>query len=187
MVHQTAHDLFLVFWQIKLRFLLKYRSPHLREARKNRLQLRQHRSLISRARITLITGVPNANTRITTTGIHNRSLSGQSISPASRDIVGGKDRCTVDARQDKLELGRRRTSAAGDSRIVDVEPDAIGQVWRPRGEEGLRDVGGQVGVDGLVRLRGGGPGHLRASRAAEGDARDALKRRFSGRANSPGE
>lgn len=69
----------------------------------------------------------------------------------------------------------RGTGGARDGRVVDVQPDAVRQVRGSGSEEGLRDVGGELGVDGLICLGGGGPGYLRAGSAAESDAWDALE------------
>lgn len=144
------------------------------QTRQDGLQLVQHNSLLRRTRIPLAARHPNTNTSIAPARAHHRRLSRQPRRPARLHVRCRSRRRSVDARQDELEARGRGARRRAHGRVVDVEPCARGQVRRPRGDERLRDVGGERGVDGLVGLGGGRPGDLGACRAAEGEAGDAF-------------
>lgn len=154
-----------------------------RQARQNRLQLGQNNSLLRGIRIQLGTRHPNTHTRIAPLGIHHIALLGQPRAPARKNIVRRENRRPQDAREHKRKVGRRRARRRRRRGEVDIEPRPAGQVGFARGDERLREVGRQLGVHGLVGLRGRRPGDLGACGAAKGEAGDAFEGGLGGGAD----
>lgn len=152
----------------------------------------QHDRLLRRLRINLVHRLPNTNASKAPGRSHNRTLTRQPRRPARTHIPRRDRRSGIDPREDKPEIGRRGTSTRGgvDGGEIDIEPDVRGEVRFRSAGEGLRDVCGEGGVDGDVRIprRGVGVvGGLGARGAAEGDGGDAFLRGLGGGADGSGE
>ena len=177
---------------------LEYKNPNQRSPQQNKSssrrqtrqhppQLPQHNGLLRRARIQLARRHPDADTGKAPARPDDRTLRRQPRGAAGLHIRRRDHRqCAVDSRKHELELPWRRAARAVDGGVVDVEPRPRRKIWFPGCEQGLRDVGGEVGVDVDVGLRGSGPGGLGAGGAAEGDGGYAFFRGFGRGADGAG-
>lgn len=160
-----------------------------RQTSQNTAQLIQNRLLIVSISVQLILSLAHTDRSITAVRVDNCALCRQPTTVVARCHVVVRDErdCGVDPRQDKAEVRRRRARAVADFGVIDVQPDALGQVGDAGIDERLRDGRRQVGVDLLIGLSGGVPGYGVSAFATEGDSGNALFRGFGGSSHCPRE
>lgn len=145
-----------------------------RQAGQETAELVQHYLLVRSIGRRLVPALPNTDRDMATRGIHDALVRGQLRAAARVDVGRGEDGARVDAAHDELE-GAGRGALARDLGEVDIQEDAGREVRRAGVDDGVGQVGGEVGVDEAPRGDGGRvPGQRAVRQAREGYRRQGL-------------